>query len=870
MTQLPNSFPVSRLASALAMGFLLSACGGGASAPSLTTPTSGFAIDGYLSGATVLCDSNGNSMQDAGEMTVRTDSAGGFSFLTGCNAGMVAMGGTNIDTSLPFEGMLKAPAGAKVITPLTTLMAEGLTQTQLITLLGLPSDTDLLNTDPAYAPTGTLINGQLMRATAAMQVSMQKTTEAFIALSGSTTDADKQAIYSTVAAAVADVLKAGGVLGTASAVDQTALASLVKAAALRVGQASNVSAQVRTALNAVNADSLATVIAPGLKSQADAILNAGTLASGLSAVMLTQQTDSRIATFLASNKTSAGLTSAPSAATTTLAADLNALFTNTGGGGGTSTALVSFDAAGVTYTLTGFGGAEASTVVTDPAGGSNKVAEVIKSASAELWAGTTISTGANQSIATVPFTADAKTMTLRVWAPAAGIPIRLKLEDAADNTHTVETEATTTVANTWETLTFNFANQATGTAALNLAYTFNKASVFPNFGKTGGDGGGGTFYFDDLAFGGDGGGGGGGGGGTEPTTAAPIPPARSASDVLSVYGDAYTPIGNVDLNPNWGQTTAVSQISLGGNNATKLAALNYQGIDWSASPIDVSTMSHLHIDVWTPDVTSFKVSIISQGAENAVTLTPTMAGWNSFDIDLAEYTVPNKSAIIQVKLEGTPAGGTLYFDNLYFWKAGTGGGSGSPVIFASNYSATATAWKTSENGDAGIYIDTSVPTQFWWNGIAPNDATPSFYFGYGTRITAKPWGFGAFVKAPNNGTTDVTGKSNLKIAVWGNDELVNTHPTLTLILKGPTVSACTSELKSSVTVPANGVQSYTVPLSGFTLQTACGYASTAAALAAGVNEVHIQVLGNNVQYVTGGNVDGDYPNGLNVGPISFE
>jgi hypothetical protein len=74
------------------------------------------------------------------------------------------------------------------------------------------------------------------------------------------------------------------------------------------------------------------------------------------------------------------------------------------------------------------------------------------------------------------------------------------------------------------------------------------------------------------------------------------------------------------------------------------------------------------------------VSIISPGKENAVTLTPTLAGWNSFDIDLAQYTVPDKTAIFQIKLEGAPAGGTLYFDNLYFWKAATapgGGGSGS-------------------------------------------------------------------------------------------------------------------------------------------------------------------------------------------------
>ena len=175
--------------------------------------------------------------------------------------------------------------------------------------------------------------------------------------------------------------------------------------------------------------------------------------------------------------------------------------TGGGSGGGTSNfPAITFSAAGTTYTLTGFGGAEDATVAVDPTGGTNMVAKIIKSATAELWAGTTVSTGANQSIAQVPFTATARSMSMRVYAPAAGIPVRLKLEDAADVTKTVETEALSTAANTWHTLTFNFANQAPGTAALNLATKYNKASVFFNFGKTGAQGGGGTYYFDDLNF----------------------------------------------------------------------------------------------------------------------------------------------------------------------------------------------------------------------------------------------------------------------------------------------------------------------------------------------------------------------------------
>jgi hypothetical protein len=159
---------------------------------------------------------------------------------------------------------------------------------------------------------------------------------------------------------------------------------------------------------------------------------------------------------------------------------------------------ITFDDPTVTYSLLGFGGAEDATVVPDPVDGSSNVARVVKSASAELWAGTTVATGAAASIDVLPITALDTRMTVRIWAPEAGIPVRLKIEDAADPTHSVETEATTTVAETWHTLTFDFADEASGTAALNPAYTFNKASIFYDFGTTGADGGGGVFYFDDL------------------------------------------------------------------------------------------------------------------------------------------------------------------------------------------------------------------------------------------------------------------------------------------------------------------------------------------------------------------------------------
>ena len=111
--------------------------------------------------------------------------------------------------------------------------------------------------------------------------------------------------------------------------------------------------------------------------------------------------------------------------------------------------------------LTSFGGAGTSTIAADPANATNKVAKVVKgNPAAEIWAGTTVSNLPNQAIATIGFTATKTKVTARVWSPDTGIPVRLKVENAANGAQFVETEATTTVANAWETLTFDFANQA--------------------------------------------------------------------------------------------------------------------------------------------------------------------------------------------------------------------------------------------------------------------------------------------------------------------------------------------------------------------------------------------------------------------------
>ena len=505
--------------------------------------------------------------------------------------------------------------------------------------------------------------------------------------------------------------------------------------------------------------------------------------------------------------------------------------TVTGGGtGGTLTQMnlpVTFDSATVDYGLIGFGGAEASTIVVDPTLATNKVVKVIKSATAELWAGTTVTAAAGLGFSSpIPFTASATKMNVRVWSPTAGIKVRLKVEDHNDNTHTVETEATVTTASGWQTLEFNFANQATGTAALNLAFVYDKASIFFNFGVTGATAGEKTYYFDDVAFGAapttgtgtaptlpmdfesstiaysfidfDGGtatkvanpqstgintsatvakmvkGAGqpwagskivmaspvdfttkklfkvkvwspvagkklllkfeGAGAAFEkesvgvtaantwqelsfdftgvagvnnlnntivfifdlgtagdgsanstyyfddvsqttapvvvaaPLVAAPTPPARLAADVKSLFSGAYAEIAGTEWNANWGQSTVSEAVSIEGNATRKYSNLNYIGVV-PAAAMDATGMTHLHLDIWTPDCTAFEVFIINPGpVEQKVTLTPTLLGWNSFDISLADYSNIAMNNVAQFKFVSPNQNSTVYMDNMYFYR----------------------------------------------------------------------------------------------------------------------------------------------------------------------------------------------------------
>ena len=160
---------------------------------------------------------------------------------------------------------------------------------------------------------------------------------------------------------------------------------------------------------------------------------------------------------------------------------------------------IDYESSTIDYTVTDFGG-NASELVTDPENPDNSCIKSVKSPCAASWAGTTISTPSGLA-SFIPVTNEFATVTARVWAPSAGIPILFKIENANNATWVCETLSYTTTSG-WQWMQFDLTNEAPGTQSLavglSLGWTYNMASMFFNFGT---DGTGQIFYFDDIYFG---------------------------------------------------------------------------------------------------------------------------------------------------------------------------------------------------------------------------------------------------------------------------------------------------------------------------------------------------------------------------------
>ena len=170
---------------------------------------------------------------------------------------------------------------------------------------------------------------------------------------------------------------------------------------------------------------------------------------------------------------------------------------------------------------------------------------------------------------------------------------------------------------------------------------------------------------------------------TAPTTNAPVP-TQAQVDVVSVYSDSYTSVAT-DLNPNWGQTGAVNALysptGAGTNYAMAYTNFNYQGTYLTQT--NASNMEFLHVDIWTANATSVKISPINNGTgvgEYLVNIPLVSGGWSSVDLPKSAFVGMTWDSVFQLKLDGQSgvSPSTIYLDNIFFWK--TAAPTGTPTI----------------------------------------------------------------------------------------------------------------------------------------------------------------------------------------------
>lgn len=91
-------------------------------------------------------------------------------------------------------------------------------------------------------------------------------------------------------------------------------------------------------------------------------------------------------------------------------------------------------------------------------------------------------------------------------------------------------------------------------------------------------------------------------GATAPTTAAPAPTA-APEDVISFFSDAYDDVPVGYFSTDWDRSDVEDAVA-GGDPVKRYFNLRFAGIDFGEQTVDASEMTHVHLDIWTPDETA--------------------------------------------------------------------------------------------------------------------------------------------------------------------------------------------------------------------------------------------------------------------------
>ena len=133
-------------------------CSGDGGSRSGTTSVEGYrnsdgvVVDGYISGASVFIDEDGDWIADSNETQTTSDNDGKFT-IKYINGNLVSIGGIDLDSQTPLDNFLithklSGHSDFKVITPVTSIASFMNDASNLNTALGIDSSIDVLSLDP--------------------------------------------------------------------------------------------------------------------------------------------------------------------------------------------------------------------------------------------------------------------------------------------------------------------------------------------------------------------------------------------------------------------------------------------------------------------------------------------------------------------------------------------------------------------------------------------------------------------------------------------------------------------------------------------------------------------------------------------------
>lgn len=294
---------------------------------------------------------------------------------------------------------------------------------------------------------------------------------------------------------------------------------------------------------------------------------------------------------------------------------------------------------------------------------SSKVAKFTALQTGQPWAGCESLKGSD--IGTFTLTAANAIVKIMVYKSViSDVGIKFATNSGASSG---EIKVANTKINEWEELTFNFTPKIGEPSSTDI----NQIIIFPDFnlaGRTSDV----VAYFDNITF----------SAGSllpEPTVAATTP-TKPATDVISLFSNAYTNV-NVDTwRTSWSNAT-LTDVQIAGNDVKRYTAMDFVGIETTTNRLNVTNMDMFEFDVWTPNSTTLKFKLVDFGADGAfgggddkeheLSITPTLNSWNHIEVPLTNFTgLTTRANIAQIIFASQPTGtSVIYLDNVLFSKA---------------------------------------------------------------------------------------------------------------------------------------------------------------------------------------------------------